>query len=102
MQQRLERRIESSAPSAKNVTGKRVFYVAGDRVVGDAMAQPFSMRAMLIDGQGNFGSMDGDPPAAYRYTEARLSKLGSGLLEDIDKNTVDFQPNYDESKQDFC
>lgn len=79
------------------------YHPHGDGAIYDAMvrmAQPFSMRAMLIDGQGNFGSMDGDPPAAYRYTEARLSKLGSGLLEDIDKNTVDFQPNYDESKQE--
>ena len=79
------------------------YHPHGDGAIYDAMvrmAQPFSMRAMLIDGQGNFGSMDGDPPAAYRYTEARLSKLGSGLLEDIDKNTVDFQPNYDESRQE--
>ena len=79
------------------------YHPHGDSAIYDAMvrmAQPFSMRAMLIDGQGNFGSMDGDPPAAYRYTEARLSKLGSGLLDDIEKNTVDFKPNYDESKQE--
>ena len=79
------------------------YHPHGDGAIYDAMvrmAQPFSLRAMLIDGQGNFGSMDGDPPAAYRYTEARLSKLGSGLLDDIDKNTVDFQPNYDESRQE--
>ena len=59
------------------------------------MAQDFSMRLPLIDGQGNFGSMDGDPAAAYRYTEARLSKAAHSLLEDIDRNTVDFRPNFD-------
>src|SRR5438128_1599941 len=61
------------------------------------MAQDFSMRLPLIHPQGNFGSMDGDPPAAMRYTEARLSKAAEAMLEDIDKETVDFQPNYDES-----
>jgi hypothetical protein len=59
------------------------------------MAQDFSMRVPLIDGQGNFGSIDGDPPAAMRYTEARLAKVAMPLLDDIDKDTVDFQPNYD-------
>ena len=63
------------------------------------MAQDFSMRLPLIDGQGNFGSMDGDPPAAMRYTEARLAKVADALLADIDKDTVDFQPNYDESSR---
>ena len=58
----------------------------------------FSMRYPLVDGQGNFGSVDGDPPAAMRYTEARLSRIATGLLEDIDKETVDFRPNYDESE----
>ena len=62
------------------------------------MAQPFSMRYLLVDGQGNFGSVDGDPPAAMRYTEARLTKLAEEMLADIDKDTVDFGPNYDESR----
>src|SRR5690242_13549361 len=73
----------------------------GDIPVYDAlvrMAQDFSMRYMLIDGQGNFGSVDGDPPAAYRYTECRMQKLGGELLADIDKETVDFQPNYDDKE----
>ncbi|HET8549669.1 MAG TPA: DNA gyrase subunit A [Bryobacteraceae bacterium] len=64
------------------------------------MAQPFSMRYPLVDGQGNFGSVDGDPPAAERYTEARLSRIAGALLEDIDKETVDFRPNYDDSEQE--
>ena len=64
------------------------------------MAQPFSMRYPLVDGQGNFGSVDGDPPAAMRYTEARLSRIATALLEDIDKETVDFKPNYDDSEQE--
>ncbi len=64
------------------------------------MAQPFSMRYTLVEGQGNFGSVDGDPPAAMRYTEARLSRIATALLEDIDKDTVDFRPNYDESEQE--
>jgi DNA gyrase subunit A len=64
------------------------------------MAQPFSMRYPLVDGQGNFGSIDADPPAAMRYTEARLSKIASTLLEDIDKETVDFRPNYDDSESE--
>jgi DNA gyrase subunit A len=81
------------------VLGK--FHPHGDAPVYDSlvrMAQPFSMRYMLVDGQGNFGSVDGDPPAAMRYTEARLSRIASALLEDIDKETVDFKPNYDESE----
>ena len=64
------------------------------------MAQPFAMRYPLVDGQGNFGSVDGDPPAAMRYTEARLSRIATALLEDIDKETVDFKPNYDDSEQE--
>jgi DNA gyrase subunit A len=64
------------------------------------MAQPFSMRYPLVEGQGNFGSVDGDPPAAMRYTEARLSRIATALLEDIDKETVDFRPNYDDSEQE--
>src|SRR5437763_13488576 len=61
------------------------------------MAQDFSLRYPLIDGQGNFGSVDGDPPAAMRYTECRLARIAGSLMEDIDKETVDFTPNYDES-----
>ncbi len=81
------------------VLGK--FHPHGDASVYDSlvrMAQPFSMRYPLVDGQGNFGSVDGDPPAAMRYTEARLSRIATALLEDIDKETVDFRPNYDESE----
>ncbi|MBI3279382.1 MAG: DNA gyrase subunit A [Acidobacteria bacterium] len=83
------------------VLGK--YHPHGDSAVYDAlvrMAQPFSMRYPLIDGQGNFGSVDGDPPAAMRYTEARLSRIASTLLEDIDKETVDFRSNYDDSEEE--
>ena len=83
------------------VLGK--FHPHGDMSVYDAlvrMAQPFSMRYLLIDGQGNFGSVDGDPPAAYRYTEARLSRFAHALLEDIDRETVDFRPNFDDSEEE--
>ena len=79
------------------------YHPHGDAPIYDAMvrmAQDFSMRLPLIDGQGNFGSMDGDPPAAMRYTEARLSRAADALLDDIDKETVDFQPNYDGSRQE--
>ncbi|MBV8550231.1 MAG: DNA gyrase subunit A [Acidobacteriaceae bacterium] len=82
-----------------DVLGK--FHPHGDVPVYDAlvrMAQTFSMRYPLVDGQGNFGSVDGDPPAAMRYTEARLSRIAGSLLEDIDKETVDFRPNYDDSE----
>jgi DNA gyrase subunit A len=81
------------------VLGK--YHPHGDASVYDSlvrMAQPFSLRYALVDGQGNFGSVDGDPPAAYRYTEARLSKIATALLEDIDKETVDFRPNFDDSE----
>jgi DNA gyrase subunit A len=64
------------------------------------MAQPWAMREMLIDGQGNFGSVEGDPPASMRYTEARLQHLGAALMEDMDKATVDFVPNYDETREE--
>ncbi|UFN51376.1 DNA gyrase subunit A [Roseomonas sp. OT10] len=80
-----------------------VYHPHGDAAIYDAMvrmAQPFSMRLPLIDGQGNFGSIDGDPPAAMRYTEARLAKSAAALLAGIDEDTVDFQPNYDESAQE--
>ena len=83
------------------VMGK--YHPHGDSSIYDAlvrMAQPFSMRYTLVEGQGNFGSVDGDPPAAMRYTEARLSRIAAALLEDIDKGTVDFRPNYDESEQE--
>ena len=83
------------------VMGK--FHPHGDSAIYDAlvrMAQPFSLRYPLIDGQGNFGSVDGDPPAAMRYTEARLAKIAASLLEDIDKETVDFKSNYDDSESE--
>src|ERR1700733_14819017 len=81
------------------VLGK--YHPHGDVSVYDAlvrMAQDFSSRYMLIDGQGNFGSVDGDPPAAMRYTECRMSKLSSEVLADLDKETVDWQPNYDDKE----
>ena len=89
---------KKSARIVGDVMGK--YHPHGDSAIYDAMvrmAQDFSLRVMLVDGQGNFGSMDGDPPAAMRYTEARLNKVAETMLEDIDKETVDFQPNYDES-----
>jgi DNA gyrase subunit A len=79
------------------------YHPHGDAAIYDAlvrMAQPFSMRYPLVEGQGNFGSIDGDPPAAMRYTEARLSRIATALLDDIDKETVDFRPNYDESESE--
>ena len=90
-----------SARVVGDVIGK--YHPHGDQPVYDAlvrMAQDFSMRELLIDGQGNFGSVDGDPPAAMRYTEARLAKIAHALLEDIDKGTVDFQDNYDSSERE--
>lgn len=92
------RAYRKSARTVGDVMGK--YHPHGDMAIYDAMvrmAQDFSLRLPLVDGQGNFGSMDGDPPAASRYTEARLSKPSHELLEDIDKDTVDFQPNYDDS-----
>src|ERR1019366_5018332 len=83
-----------------DVMGK--YHPHGDSAIYDAlvrMAQWFSMRLPLIDGQGNFGSMDGDPPAAMRYTESRLARPALALLEDIDSDTVDFEPNYDGKEQ---
>ena len=88
-----------SARIVGDVIGK--YHPHGDNAVYDTlvrMAQPFSLRYLLIDGQGNYGSVDGDPPAAMRYTEARMSKLAHELLADIDKETVDFSPNYDEKE----
>jgi DNA gyrase subunit A len=84
-----------------DVMGK--YHPHGNMPIYDAlvrMAQPFAMRYPLVDGQGNFGSVDGDPPAAERYTEARLSRIATALLEDIDKETVDFRPNYDETESE--
>ena len=96
-----DRPYRKSATTVGNVLGR--YHPHGDASVYDAMvrlAQDFSMRYMLIDGHGNFGSVDGDPPAAYRYTEARMSKLASEMLTDIDKETVDFQPNFDDKMQE--
>jgi DNA gyrase subunit A len=91
-----DKKYVKSARVVGDVIGK--YHPHGDQSIYDAMvrmAQDFSMRVPLIDGQGNFGSVDGDPPAAYRYTEARLTKSALEVLGDIDKDTVDFQPNYD-------
>ena len=90
-----------SARPVGDTMGK--YHPHGDQSIYDAlvrMAQPFSMRLPLIDGQGNFGSVDGDPPAAMRYTESRLQRVALALLEDIDEDTVDFQPNYDGKDQE--
>ena len=93
--------FKKSATCVGDVLGK--YHPHGDASVYDAMvrlAQDFSMRYMLVDGHGNFGSVDGDPPAAYRYTEARLSKLSNEMLRDIDKDTVNWDPNFDESRKE--
>ncbi len=93
--------FKKSATCVGDVLGK--YHPHGDASVYDAMvrlAQDFSMRYMLVDGHGNFGSVDGDPPAAYRYTEARLSKISNEMLRDIDKETVDWDPNYDETRKE--
>jgi DNA gyrase subunit A len=101
---------QGHTPDKKHVKSARVvgdvigkYHPHGDQSIYDAMvrmAQGFSMRVPLIDGQGNFGSVDGDPPAAYRYTEARLDRSSLALLDDIDEDTVDFQPNYDNSEKE--
>ena len=93
--------FKKSATCVGDVLGR--YHPHGDVSVYDAMvrlAQDFSMRYMLVDGHGNFGSVDGDPPAAYRYTEARLSKISNEMLRDIDKETVDWDPNFDESRKE--
>jgi len=93
--------FRKSATCVGDVLGH--YHPHGDASVYDAMvrlAQDFSMRYMLVDGHGNFGSVDGDPPAAYRYTEARLSKISNEMLRDIDKDTVDWDPNFDETCQE--
>ena len=90
---------KKSARVVGDTIGK--YHPHGEAAVYDTlvrMAQPFSMRAMLIDGQGNFGSVDGDPPAAMRYTEVRMARIAHEMLADIDKETVDFVPNYFEYK----
>jgi DNA gyrase subunit A len=95
------KKFNKSARIVGDVMGN--YHPHGDSPIYEAlvrMAQDFSMRLKLIDGQGNFGSMDDDPPAAMRYTEARLSRAAETLLEDIDKDTVEFQPNYDETKRE--
>ena len=96
-----DKKYKKSATTVGAVLGS--YHPHGDASVYDAMvrlAQDFSMRYMLVDGQGNFGSVDGDPAAAYRYTEARLSKLSAEMLRDIDKETVNWDPNFDESKKE--
>ena len=96
-----DRPFKKSATCVGDVLGR--YHPHGDASVYDALvrlAQDFSMRYMLVDGHGNFGSVDGDPPAAYRYTEARLSKISDEMLRDIDKETVDWDPNFDESRRE--
>ena len=93
--------FKKSATCVGDVLGR--YHPHGDGSVYDALvrlAQDFSMRYMLVDGHGNFGSVDGDPPAAYRYTEARLSKISNEMLRDIEKDTVDWDPNFDESRKE--
>ena len=93
--------FKKSATCVGDVLGR--YHPHGDASVYDALvrlAQDFSMRYMLVDGHGNFGSVDGDPPAAYRYTEARLSKISNEMLRDIEKDTVDWDPNFDETRKE--
>ena len=96
-----EKKYSKSARSVGEVMGK--YHPHGDSSIYDTMvrmAQEFSLRYPLVDGQGNFGSIDGDPPAAMRYTESRLDKISKHMLEDIEKRTVDFQPNFDDSEME--
>ena len=96
-----DRPFRKSATCVGDVLGR--YHPHGDQSVYDALvrlAQDFSMRYMLVDGHGNFGSVDGDPPAAYRYTEARLAKISNEMLRDIEKNTVDWDPNFDETRKE--
>ena len=93
--------FKKSATCVGDVLGR--YHPHGDQSVYDALVrlgQDFSMRYVLVDGHGNFGSIDGDPPAAYRYTEARMSKLSNEMLRDIEKETVDWDPNFDESRKE--
>ncbi|MBP1737144.1 MAG: gyrase subunit [Oscillospiraceae bacterium] len=96
-----DRPFKKCATAVGNVLGR--YHPHGDASVYDALvrlAQSFSLRYMLVDGHGNFGSIDGDPPAAYRYTEARLSKISNEMMRDIEKDTVDWTPNFDESRKE--
>ena len=96
-----DRPYRKSATTVGNVLGR--YHPHGDASVYDAlvrMAQPFSLRYPTVDGHGNFGSVDGDPPAAYRYTEARLNKMAANMLTDIEKDTVDFMPNFDDNRKE--
>ena len=96
-----DRPFRKSSTCVGDVLGR--YHPHGDASVYDALvrlAQDFSMRYMLVDGHGNFGSVDGDPPAAYRYTEARMSKIANEMLRDIDKDTVDWDPNFDETRKE--
>ena len=96
-----DKKFSKSARSVGEVMGK--YHPHGDQSIYDTMvrmAQEFSLRYPLVDGQGNFGSIDGDPPAAMRYTESRLDRIAKHMLEDINKNTVEFQPNFDDSEQE--
>src|SRR5215213_7710529 len=102
-----ENGLQPNRPYKKsaNVVGAVMgnYHPHGDSAIYDTvarMAQPFSLRYPLVDGQGNFGSLDGDPPAAMRYTECRLTRLATEMLRDIDADTVDFKPNYDESRRE--
>ena len=97
----VDKPFKKSATCVGDVLGR--YHPHGDASVYDALvrlAQDFSMRYMLVDGHGNFGSVDGDPPAAYRYTEARLSKISNEMLRDLEKDTVDWDPNFDESRRE--
>ena len=97
----VDKPFKKSATCVGDVLGR--YHPHGDASVYDALvrlAQDFSMRYMLVDGHGNFGSVDGDPPAAYRYTEARLSKISNEMLRDLEKDTVDWDPNFDESRKE--
>ena len=96
-----DRPFRKCATAVGDVLGR--YHPHGDASVYDALvrlAQDFSMRYPLIDGHGNFGSVDGDPPAAYRYTEARMARMADEMLRDIDKETVDFLPNFDETRKE--
>src|SRR5512134_47991 len=96
-----DRPHRKSAKTVGEVMGN--YHPHGDSAIYDAlvrMAQDFSMRVPLVDGQGNFGSVDGDPPAAMRYTESRLARVAGELLDDLDKDTVEFQPNYDDKDEE--
>src|SRR5664280_1897822 len=98
---RYNKPYKKSARIVGDIMGK--YHPHGDMAIYDTlvrMAQDFSLRYMLIDGQGNFGSIDGDPPAAMRYTEIRLARIADEVLADLEKNTVDYVPNYDESLQE--